>query len=365
MHSRSSRFLASLTILTTLGPVLRAQGPQIVWTRDLPHRANAIDVDPGARILTVGYGRPPFQGGEGGGPVPGIGGYQNLVPQTGLLISDRFPLYASPPNDLALTRSGDRLGIAVGAAEIRRTRTGELLQGPVSFDASAFEVAIRPDGSRLFVGIPNSHGPGVHVIDAATGATTNTLFLADFVIAMDLSADGRTIAAADELSRVFVFDVTDPDHEQLVRILDDPNPTQPNDPYGATSSIAGLALSVDGQLLVTLSDQRARLWRVSDGVLLGTFESGQVYAYPFLGRYYTSVDLSPNGTRLVAGGYEVEGGQRGVIDVWNASTGFLLGTLEQDLGSTVMALVTSRTGMVHVASDVQPATGRVATVQLP
>ncbi|MCP4787296.1 MAG: protein kinase [Fuerstiella sp.] len=151
-------------------------------------------------------------------------------------------------------------------------------------------VAFSPDGTRVVTG---SGDAGIKLWDANTGQELNTLWghqgAIDEVV---FSPDGTRIASAgsDRILRIW-----DARSGQTIATLE-----------GHKDDVVGLAFSPNGEQLVSASrDATVKLWDTRSGREISTFEHGEPVA---------DVALSPDGNRLVSCGDSA-------IVLWNVATG--------------------------------------------
>jgi dipeptidyl aminopeptidase/acylaminoacyl peptidase len=359
----SAAWLAAGVPLVAAPAPAHAQAPQVVWSRPLPYPPRALDLTRTGDRLAVALGRGPCQPGEGGGQCPGIGGWQLIDPATGATTGGALPYTAGSPNDIAFSPDGSLLGLAYLDPELRRTADGGLVHQLVAGGANSFEAAFSGDGSRFFVGTTPGFGPAVHVFSTATGETTNTFGLVNFVTSMAVSPNGARLATANGESVVMVFDIGDPDHERLVLALENPNPWQPTDPYPADEHIYAMAFTADGSVLATTSFYRVNLWRVADGTLIRTFVSPEVFPNQVSGEFFQAVGISPDGGTLAAGGFKavrdfMQDEQHGSLNVWRIADGELLGRYQEGVAGSVRDAAFSRDGrVIYFVSDGPPTPG--------
>ncbi|HYF15587.1 MAG TPA: hypothetical protein VD971_11005 [Phycisphaerales bacterium] len=341
--------VTSLIVLGVTAAAASAQQPATLWNRTLVHAGNAIDARGG--IVAVGIGRAPCPGFPG--PCPGVGGYVVVDAATGATLRQALP-FGGPPNDIALGPADAELLFA-GPAQVRRVNDNALLQEFISCCGSSFEAAYSADGSKVFIGTTPGAAPALYVFDRASGQQFNTFALVDFVQAMAVSHTASLLAAADSQNNVLVFSVANPLQEQFVRVFEDPNPWEEDDPYAAGSYILGLAFTPDGTHLATMSMARVNLWRIADGALVRTFESDETYPNQVSGGFYTSVAISPDGSRLAVGGYEViqdfmEYADHGTATVWDVASGRVVRHYEEGLQKRVTDVDFSDDGSVLFAA---------------
>ena len=176
-------------------------------------------------------------------------------------------------------------------------------------------VKFTPDGSRVvasyFVTVIREDSEGVpdedtqsmiRVFDASSGQQLQNIRRGDGIWDIDISPDGRVIAAPDWDSKVRLYDL----HSgALLREL-----------VGHTGSAFSVAYSPDGGLLASGGFNRGiLLWNPHTGVRVRTLtgHSDAVYA----------VEFSPDGRVLAS-----SGSQDGTVRLWDALNGSLIRTFD-------------------------------------
>ncbi len=127
-------------------------------------------------------------------------------------------------------------------------------------NAQQFSLAFAPDGQRLALGSWVGFGPGgVEVKELDNGRGIQTLYgLRGQFAQMCFSPDGRRVAG---LSATFEVAVWDRRTGKLLRLLDAP--------VGLFADNAGLAFSADGRRFALAAGERATLWDIETGAVLG------------------------------------------------------------------------------------------------
>ena len=148
------------------------------------------------------------------------------------------------------------------AAKLWDLRYGRTLIDIGATSAYQLSLAFEPGSRRLAVGAWSMFGPGgVGVWDLDNGRGVRTLYgLRGQVDSTGFSPDGRRVAA---LSQAFEAGVWDVETGKLLRLLDVP--------MGLFADNAGLAFSSDGRRFAVVSGERATLWDVETGVVLGSW----------------------------------------------------------------------------------------------
>ncbi len=148
-----------------------------------------------------------------------------------------------------------------GVVKIWDLRSGQRLldvtAGPGGYQ---FGLAFPPDGRRLAVGTWAMFGPAsVEVWELENGRGIQTLYgLRGQVAWTCVSPDGRRVAG---LSQAFEVGIWERETGRLLRLLDAP--------LGLFADNAGLAFSADGRRFALAAGERATLWDVETGAVLG------------------------------------------------------------------------------------------------
>jgi WD40 repeat protein/tetratricopeptide (TPR) repeat protein len=243
-----------------------------------------------------------------------------------------------------------------------------LRHGPENYNAAAPAVAFSPDGLTLVTASSDPSQPPakdarstrgiLRLWDARTGtARSETISFPAGITTAVFSPDGRMILAGDATGLAWLLDagtgkklgpplrhsamvlaaLFTPDGKRVIiaggegRIWDVATRQAVGAPLAHTAVRGGrnevlvLALSRDGQTVLTGSMAGARLWDVASGL-----PRGQVLAHD---AEITSVAFSPDGRLLVIGGGRhvmTRGGPgvpQGVVQVWGVGTGQQIGSL--------------------------------------
>ncbi len=128
--------------------------------------------------------------------------------------------------------------------------------------AYQYGLAFVPDGRRFALGAYPVFGPGgVEVLELDNGRGIQTLYgLRGQVAWSCFSPDGRRLAG---LSQTFEAGIWDRETGKLLRLLDAP--------MNLFADNAGLAFSADGRRFALASGERATLWDVETGAVLGSW----------------------------------------------------------------------------------------------
>jgi WD40 repeat protein len=153
-----------------------------------------------------------------------------------------------------------------GAARLWDLRSGRklLVTYAIGGSSGAYEygLAFVPDGRQLAFGAYPAFGPGgVAVWELDNGRGIQTLHGPRGQVEWTcFSLDGRRLAA---LTQTFDVGIWDREVGKLLRLLDAP--------VGLFADNAGLAFSADGRRFALASGERATLWDVESGAVLGSW----------------------------------------------------------------------------------------------
>jgi WD40 repeat protein len=176
-----------------------------------------------------------------------------------------------------------------------------------TLDANSVEnVVFAPDGATLAVATWEE----VRLWRVSDGALLRTLEgHTSSVESVTFSPDGTTLASGSRDSIVRLWQVSD---GTLLHTLE-----------GHKGRVEGVAFSPDGATLASgAGDGTVRLWRVSDGMLLRTLEKPPPGVYPVY-----SVAFSPDGATLASGEHGARTNVADSVRLWRVSDGMPLGTL--------------------------------------
>jgi WD40 repeat protein len=233
----------------------------------------------------------------------------------GSLVSKFRPSTVAGNSDVlsaVLSPDGQTIAVATGnfngAYEVKliQALTGALIR--TITQTCAGPVAFSPDGATLYVGNPSYYSNcGLRAYDIATGTYLRTLGNAQYSF-FALSGDGKTIATAGYPS-IYVS-----------RVSDGALLGQFNYPYFGPSSVA---LSQDGKYLAAGGSGIVHVWRVTDGAHLLSL---QFAPYQNSNDEVKSIQFSPDGQTLAAGALD------SLVRIWRLSDGALLQTYDQETG---------------------------------
>ncbi len=144
---------------------------------------------------------------------------------------------------LALSRDGSLLYFvgALGLTVVNTSTLGVVAQTPISLVCDSCEVAVSPDGSRIYVAGAMGSG-GLEIFDARTYAEIAQLLGHKIITGMGFSADGTKLYLAGPNSKTMVT-VLDTGSDTVIATV----------PYTDEGDIAGVAASPDGQTLYVTS----------------------------------------------------------------------------------------------------------------
>jgi WD40 repeat protein len=229
---------------------------------------------------------------------------------TGLLLRE---FRGHPEAVYAATFSADGKYVLTGSHDksikIWETATGTLMRsiahpGPYTL---VFAVAYAPDGRRVYSGALDGR---IRAWDAATGKLLRTLEgHASTVLSIALSVDGTRLVSGSGDKTLKLWDAAG---GKLIRTFN-----------GHTDAVASVAISSDGQRIASgSSDGTAKTWDAQTGRLIRTFDAyaGQPAATSkeeMAGRRVYAVALSPDGQRILSGGSSS-------LHIWEIATGKLL-----------------------------------------
>jgi WD40 repeat protein len=182
-----------------------------------------------------------------------------------------------------------------GRACVLATATGERVRvfSVGGLNAPVTGIAWSKDGKTL--AIANTLNK-VFLVDTLTVKAQHTLAHADKVECLSFAPDGKTLAAAGKYKAIYLWDAST---GQEIRRLE-----------GHLANIKAISWSPDGKTLASASaDWSVRLWTVATGQEILKFTRHQAPV--------VSVAFSPDGKRLASGGTEKDGAVR----IWEADSG--------------------------------------------
>ena len=203
----------------------------------------------------------------------------------------RIPLAIATGGAVVAVGVSEQPGVEILAHESRRTVC--VLDVPVSSSGVDFS----PDGSRLAVG----ESLVLRVFDAATGKPADFGKVGGFenvVREVAYSPDGATRSAASGRT-VLLLDARTGDVRQS---------------FAGEAGVGRVAFTNDGRwLLANYANGRLRAWDVGAGRAPHVFAGHESFVY--------AVSFSPDGHRIVSGGWDGFVKRPGNIRVWDAATG--------------------------------------------
>jgi WD40 repeat protein len=223
---------------------------------------------------------------------------------------------ALSPNEQFIV-SGLRSGLLGIWATPNAALTGQI---PSAYGAS--DIAFTPDGLRLVWTIPyrGTTRPNIGIWDTAKNQQLGQLRSADYPIAVDITADGRTMAVAGRYDGS--VEIWSLDRGVVLQRFVNPS-----------SRADDVAVSPDGKLVASACSSAAVIWDLT---------TGQLVRQLAINSSQGCVDFSPDGQRLVTGG-----GYYGEIQLWNAQDGRAVRTFRPSGAQTT----TNRTQKVAFLPD--------------
>jgi len=214
-------------------------------------------------------------------------------------------------NDMAFTPDGSELAIVFyNKIEFWQANDGLLLKEWYE-DASFFPVAFTPDWSLLASGSPGGKIKLMHINN--NGVIPFRVLDSDMhrvqesVLKIAFSPDGSILASGTT--------------DNLVRLWQVEDGTLLHKLSGHTGSIDSLSFSPDGFIVASGGKEKILLWRVADGTFLHTLKGHKKRLLPFP-TFITDTDFSPDGNILASGGSD------NTMRLWRVSDGKLLGTIK-------------------------------------
>ncbi|MBD2537505.1 serine/threonine-protein kinase [Coleofasciculus sp. FACHB-SPT36] len=237
---------------------------------------------------------------------------------------------------VAISSDGQTLvsGSADKTIKVWNLQTGELLRTLRGHLGNVYSVAISRDGRTLVSG---SQDKTIKVWNLQTGELVRSLIgikegLDEGVRNVAISPDGQTLVS----SNVYDINVWNLETGELRRTFG-----------GHIEAVRAIAISSNGETLASGSpDGTTKLWNLQTGKLLNTFPHGsRLPNGSFSGGVY-AVALSPDGQMLFSG----SGTKENSLKLWNRRTGELIRTLTGH-SNTIFAIAISPDGQTIYSSS--------------
>jgi WD40 repeat protein len=173
-------------------------------------------------------------------------------------------------------------------------------------------IAISPDGQTLVSG---SNDQTIKVWNLRTGQLLRTLSgHSDYVSCLAISSDNQTLVSGSNDQTIKVWNLRT---GQLLRNLE---------PQGYSNGVGDVAVSLDGQTLVSSDSSDIKLWNLRTGQLLRTLEG---HKFPV-----RDLVMSSKGETFASGSLD------GSAKMWNLRTGQLLNNFPHGSGEPTQSATT-------------------------
>ena len=231
-----------------------------------------------------------------------------------IALENTLPGHASGVTSVVLTPDGQILASSSldKTIKIRNLHTKEVLHSLAGHTSGVLSLAITSDGKTLVSG---SNDKTIKVWNLGTGQLLRTLNgHSDYVNCLAISPDGRTLVSGSNDKTIKVWNLGT---GQLLRNLE----TQ-----GSTNEVGAVAISQDGQTLLSSDSSDIKLWNLSTGKFLRTLEG---HNFPV-----RTIVMSSKGEIVASGSLD------GSAKLWNLKTGELLNNFPHGSGEPTQSATT-------------------------
>jgi WD40 repeat protein len=231
-----------------------------------------------------------------------------------VVLDNTLPGHASGVTSLAISPDGQILasGSLERTIKIRNLRTKELVHTLTGHTSGVISIAISPDGQTLVSG---SNDQTIKVWNLRTGQLLRTLSgHSDYVSCLAISSDNQTLVSGSNDQTIKVWNLRT---GQLLRNLE---------PQGYSNGVGDVAVSLDGQTLVSSDSSDIKLWNLRTGQLLRTLEG---HKFPV-----RDLVMSSKGETFASGSLD------GSAKMWNLRTGQLLNNFPHGSGEPTQSATT-------------------------
>ena len=231
-----------------------------------------------------------------------------------IVLDNTLPGHASGVTSLALSPDGQILasGSLDRTIKIRNLRSKEVVHTLTGHTSGVVSITISPDGQTLVSG---SNDKTIKVWNLRTGQLLRTLSgHSDYVSCLAISSDNQTLVSGSNDKTIKVWNLRT---GQLLRNLE---------PQGYSNGVGDVAVSPDGQTLVSSDSSDIKLWNLRTGQLLRTLEG---HKFPV-----RDLVISSKGETFASGSLD------GSAKMWNLRTGELLNNFPHGSGELTQSATT-------------------------